>query len=179
MGGVVLTFVFSLSTIVAVFIATGENMPFQYRCFISRIPIFLFGILMYGRIDVGDVENHSCGKVMWIGMVVGILFLMVDRLSPFSVGFIATAMIAPALIYGLALLYRHINKSLLRIIRFLGIYSLEFYAANLIIYVTIDIISSTIAIKVTYYIIGNIVFALLLIPFNKLVSKSLSRIYIR
>ncbi len=169
--GVIFTVILGLLAIIFVYSATGKNMPFQYNCLISRIPIFLLGILVYDRYtDIGNIENQRYRKVMWISMVLGMMFLVADRLIPISIGFVATALIAPALIYGLAMLHRHIGKSLMRIIRFIGIYSLEFYVGNLIIHVTIDIMPSKMA-KVAYYIIGNLVFALMLIPFNKLVAK--------
>lgn len=78
---------------------------------------------------------------MHICLVLGLIFLVLDRIISVKIGFIATILITPDLICGLSILHNYMCKSLLRGIQIIGQYFLEFYVANLIIHVTMGVIS--------------------------------------
>lgn len=177
-GGVILTIIICLFIIICAFLVMGKNMPFQYNCFISRLPIFLFGIFMYGKFTNSSIYFNK--KWLRINLVLGLILLILDRIIPVKIGFISTSLIAPALIYGLFLLHNYMGKSLQRGIQFIGQYSLEFYVANLIIHVTMGIIPGIPGVteKAIFYIVGNIVIAFILIPLNRLITNSILKICI-
>lgn len=172
MGGVILTVIVSLALIIAVYAMSGKNMHFEHNCLISRLPIFLLGIMTYRYYKASNSSSSGYDRILLIALFIGIALLVVDFLSPLALGFVATAFIAPSLVIGLAAMYCHIGTSLLKVVRFVGKYSLEFYIANLIVYFTIQSMTHPLC-KIVYYFAGNLLLALILIPVNKAFTQLL------
>lgn len=166
MGGVICSLLLS-----ALFISMID-MPFQYNCFISRLPIFLFGIFVYHEMS-HSTESLRSTKYAYITCTLGIIAFLYANISNPDFLFISTALLAPTTIVLCIKSIKYIPQNIQNIICYVGNYSLEFYIANLCIHCVLDLTIS-IHIKIIVYILGNVLFALILIPLNRICRQVLS-----
>lgn len=133
-----------LLTIVVFVFMHFHPMPYWYDCLISRLPIFLYGILFW-----------RCYKSSTIIMILGIIFFFPCRL--YSSQFLSTSfLVLPIILVSLYIL-PHLCSKLIGFINFCGKYSLEIYLANEIIPRVYAIASMNIYQKAIAYVIIEIV----------------------
>lgn len=160
MGGVISTF------IVALIIVSNFEMPFQYNCFVSRIPIFLFGIYVYNKMSSNNDNKLNLFRWGYLTCILGIVVFIYANSAKPELLFIFTTLLALALIEILLRCIQYIPQHILNWICYIGKYSLEFYIANLCIYSILSFITYM-PIKIGIYILGNFLLAILLIPVNR------------
>lgn len=142
------------------------EMPFQYNCFVSRIPIFLFGIYEYNGMSSGYSNELNLSKWIYITGILGVIIFIYANIEKPELLFMSTSLLAPALIVLLVRFVQHIPQRTVNLICYIGKYSLEFYIANLCIHSIIGF-TTYLPIKITIYILGNLLLAILLVPLNK------------
>ena len=166
-GGVIATF--SLALI----IVSSFEMPFQYNCFVSRIPIFLFGIYVYNKISSNNDNKLNLFRWGYLTGIWGIVVFIYANIAKPELLFISTTLLALALIEILLRCIQYIPQHILNLICYIGKYSLEFYIANLCIHGIIGFITYM-PIKIGIYILGNFLLAILLIPVNRFCKNLLA-----
>ena len=106
--------------VVGLMLIFNGKIEWWYDCFISRLPVFLYGIMF-----------HKCYKSIYSVSVIGCLlfipcFLFVSK-------FLATAFIAVPIIILSLMSLKICPEIVKRILTFCGKYSLEIYLANVIV----------------------------------------------
>lgn len=154
------------SFLVALLIVFNFEMPFQYNCFVSRIPIFLFGIYVYNKMSSNNDNELNLFRKGYLTSILGIgVFIYANIVKP-ELLFISTTLLALALIEILLRCVQYIPQQTLNLICYIGTYSLEFYIANLCVH-SIMGFTTCLPIKIGIYILGNPLLAFLLIPLNR------------
>lgn len=123
-GGVIL-----LTATVYIFMMAFHTSPYWwYDCFISRLPIFLYGIMF-----------RRCYQSYKVVSCLGVL--MFFPCMKYSSPFLATSFITLPLIDLFLIIIRHCGNKIKRCLKFCGQYSLEIYLANLIVYTLFHVAS--------------------------------------
>lgn len=91
-GGVIATF------LLALIIVSSFEMPFQYNCFVSRIPIFLFGIYVYNKISSNNDNKLNLFRWGYVTSILGIVVFIYANIAKPELLFISTTLLALALI---------------------------------------------------------------------------------
>ena len=159
-GGVVASFFLSL------LIVFNIEMPFQYNCFVSRIPIFLLGIYVFNKLSSDSANELNLFRWGYLAGILGIVIFIYANIQRPELLFISTALLALPLIGILLKWVQYIPQYVLNVICYMGKYSLEFYIANLCIHGIIGL-TADVPLKIAIYILGNILLAILLIPLNR------------
>ncbi len=147
-----------LTVIIFIFMHYHSNMPYWYDCLISRLPIFIYGILF-----------SKCYKSCNYIIIVGLLLFFPCRI--FSSRFLSTNfLVLPIILIALYLLPL-INSKLKSFIIFCGKYSLELYLANEVIPRVYDVININVYINAILYIILEILFTYIFICITKSINR--------
>ena len=85
------------SLLLSALVVSMIDMPFQYNCFISRLPIFLFGIFIYYEMSC-SLESQHFTKYAYITSTLGIITFLYANISNPKLLFISTALLAPIMI---------------------------------------------------------------------------------
>lgn len=135
-----------------------HTVPYWYDCLISRLPIFLYGIMF-----------SKCYKSSNIVALVGILLFIPCRV--FSSKSLATSFLVIPLIIFLLDLVPQLSSKIRKTIEFCGKYSLEIYLANEMIPRAYAIIKPNLGFKILLYVVIEIVFAYIFIMISKNIVK--------
>ncbi len=129
-----------------------DKIEWWYDCFISRLPIFLYGI-MFQKCQKSVHFVSAMGCVLFIPC-----YLFVSK-------FLATALIAVPIIMLSLFILPKCHEKIKQILKFCGQYSLEIYLANVIV-LYVSYTSYTI-VKILLYILIQFVLTALFITFTK------------
>ena len=107
------------SLLLSVLVVSMIDMPFQYNSFISRLPIFLFGIFIYYEMSC-SLESQHFTKYAYITSTLGIITFLYANISNPKLLFISTALLAPIMIIlcikGIKYIFGIYNRLLLNIL---------------------------------------------------------------
>lgn len=131
-----------------------DRIEWWYDCFISRLPIFLYGIMF-----------HKCLKSVYAVSIIGCLLYIPCRI--FVSCFLATAFIAVPIIILSLMAIPKCNETVKRILKFCGHYSLEIYLGNVIIYTVFNAYPFHPLAKIPLGIFIQIIMTALFITFTK------------
>lgn len=148
LGGAVVLILFTINT----------SRYWWYDCFISRLPIFLYGIMF-----------QHCYRSYKIMSYIGLLMYFPCRM--FVSPYFAASLISVPLIFCFLYVIRFGGTKLMKIMDFCGKYSLELYLANLMVY-TFDITTFGIVNKIILYFSIQIVGTFMFIKFTKILNHS-------
>lgn len=161
-----------VSVFVSFLLVYFVDLPFQYNCFISRIPIFLFGIFIYQKMIINSDEFIL--RYSLFSAILGLCLLVYACFENFKLIFISTALVTPIVIEIIV----RIPKIFYTKVSLIGKYSLELYIANICIHRIVDLINPVYA-KALVYIAGNILLALFMIPINRYCGQILQKKYVK
>lgn len=129
-----------------------------YDCLISRLPIFIYGIMF-----------SNCYKQYPALALSGLLLYIPCRI--YSSQFLASSLLViPTIIIAL-ILRAKIGKTQDKIIRFCGKYSLEIYLANNIIFWAFDTFEPSVLTRVPLYILIEIITAFIFIQITERIKR--------
>lgn len=134
-------------------------MPFWYDCLISRLPIFLYGI-MFSR----------CYKSSNCIMLLGIFLFFPCRI--YSSQFLSTNFLVLPLILISLFILPYLNSTIKGVISFCGKYSLEIYLANTVILRVYKTVHLNIYQKTILYVVIEVLLAYLFICITQSIKQN-------
>lgn len=132
-----------------------------YDCLISRLPIFLYGILF-----------QRCYRSYIVVSCIGILVFFPCVI--YSSSFLATAVITMPLIIVSLLFCLCCGERIKKVLKFCGQYSLEIYLANLMIYTLFNIYTFDIWAQLLIYIAVQILMTIVFVRFSTYIKYKIS-----
>lgn len=139
------------------------NISWWYDCFISRIPIFIFGIVC--------AKYEISQKVFLIITLLGLLFYF--PCSIFFSEFLAASFLVLPIIIIVAHLIQNVDKRIIELISFMGKRSLELYLANVFVLYVLKSYDLSVFNRALIYIPLQIIFSFILIVINNRIKRIL------
>lgn len=139
------------------------KIPWWYDCLISRLPIFIYGIMFR------NLSNCSLRYSTIIGIILYLPFYFLAS------RFLAGSMLTIPIIYISIKLSNRINKRIYNFITILGKYSLEVYLANVLVLYVLTYFKPIAIYKPILYIAIQLMCSYILILSNKKISMYINK----
>lgn len=132
-----------------------------YECLISRIPIFVFGIVC--------ARYKFRTRIFLIMTIISILCFLPTY--HFISRFLATSFLVLPILFILIFILKKINKILLNSLSMIGKHTLEIYLTNVLILMTFELYDFTRLFRVIFYLFVQIFVSYLMVGINNLTNK--------
>lgn len=158
---------------ITLFILKYIKIEWYHNCFVSRIPIFVFGILLYQ----GYKYKLTLNKVL----IISLLFWNVAIEYCGSPYFLSASICPALLIIGLNVLGERpiVNKRINNFLAYLGIYSYELFLSNGLTYITLSKLTDSynieLLMRIIVYILCTILYGFIFIKISKYINRIIKK----
>lgn len=141
------------------------DLKWWYDCFISRIPIFYYGILY-------NINFKARRMVIVISILGLLLYLPCSFLSVYLAGSLLTM----PLVISLLMICKKLSNKLVAMISFVGKYTLEIYIANLFVYWVVIIYPLHFLERIAVFLLIQAIGSIIIIWLNMKIQYCISKL---